>query len=52
MFIVKHRNIFFAITGVIAAIALASIAIFGLHLGLDFTGGTLVQATYADGSAS
>lgn len=46
MYIVTHRNIFFALTGIITAIALASIFIFGLHLGLEFTGGTLVEVTY------
>ncbi len=49
MFIVKHRNIFFAITGAITLVALASVFVFGLKLGLDFTGGTLVQATYPAG---
>src|SRR3989344_6276255 len=49
MIIVKNRSIFFAITGAIALAALVSIFAFGLHLGLDFTGGTLVQVTYPDG---
>ena len=47
MIIVKYRKIFFTITGAIVLAALCSIAVFGLHLGTDFTGGTLVQATYA-----
>ncbi len=49
MFIVRNRNIFFAITVAIVLAALASVFVFGLQLGLDFTGGTLVQATYASG---
>ena len=49
MFIVQHRKIFFAITGALAVISLAAIAIFGLKPGTDFTGGTLIQATYVDG---
>src|SRR3989344_7045508 len=49
MIIVKNRSIFFAITGAIALAALVSLFSFGLHLGLDFTGGTLVQVTYPDG---
>lgn len=49
MYIVRHRNIFFAITGIITVAALVSVFVFGLHLGLDFTGGTLVQVTYRDG---
>lgn len=49
MFIVNNRNIFFAITAVIVAASIASIAVFGLKLGLDFTGGTLIQSTYEGG---
>lgn len=49
MFIVKHRNIFFGLTGAITLAALISVFVFGLHPGLDFTGGTLVQATYPAG---
>ena len=46
MFIINHRTIFFAITGIVAVAAIASIAMFGLHLSIDFTGGTMVQVTY------
>ena len=49
MFIVKHRNVFFVISALITLAAIVSIAVFGLKLGLDFTGGTLIQATYAGG---
>lgn len=51
MIIVKHRGIFFGLTGAIVAAALISLVIFGLHPGIDFTGGTLVQATYPGGRA-
>lgn len=46
MFIVAHRNIFFALTGAVVIAALLSIGAFGLHLGIDFTGGTLAQISY------
>ncbi|MDO8514571.1 MAG: protein translocase subunit SecF [bacterium] len=46
MIIIKHRNIFFAVTGAIVLAALVSLFAFGLHLGTDFTGGTLVQVSY------
>lgn len=46
MIIVKHRIIFFALTGAIVLAAFVSLFAFGLHLGGDFTGGTLVQVTY------
>lgn len=49
MIIVKHRGIFFAITGAIVAVAILSLALFGLHPGIDFTGGTLAQVTYNAG---
>ncbi len=49
MIIVRNRNLFFGVTGTIVLAAIASIAVFGLHLGADFTGGTFVQATYQAG---
>lgn len=49
MIIVKHRGLFFSLTGALVALALASLIFFGLHLGIDFTGGTLVETTYAGG---
>src|SRR3989344_5886548 len=49
MFIVKYRKIFFGITGAIVLASLISLFVYGLHLGTDFTGGTLVQVTYPAG---
>lgn len=46
MFIVSHRKWFYALTALIVLASLASVAIFGLHLSSDFTGGTLVQVSY------
>lgn len=46
MIIVRHRGIFFAVTGLVTLLALASLAFYGLRLGADFTGGTLVQIRY------
>lgn len=46
MFIVSHRNWFFALTGLFVVAALISLATFGLHLGIDFTGGTLAEVSY------
>lgn len=46
MFIIKHRKAFFALTGLILVSAFISLAAFGLQLGIDFTGGTLVQVSY------
>ena len=49
MFIVKHRKVFFAITGALVVLALGALIFFGLHQGTDFTGGTLVQVKYEKG---
>ena len=46
MFIIKHKNIFFLITGALVLASLVSILVFGLRLGLDFTGGTLIEVGY------
>ena len=46
MIIVRHRIVFFAITGIITLVALASLAFYGLQLGTDFTGGSLVEVRY------
>ena len=49
MIIVQNRNIFFALTGAFVLASLLSFFIFGLHFGTDFTGGSLIQVTYANG---
>ncbi len=46
MIIVRHRAIFFGVTGLITLLALASLAFYGLRLGTDFTGGSLVEVRY------
>lgn len=46
MFIIQHRNIFFIVTGAVILTSLISLGVFGLHLGIDFTGGTLVEVRY------
>ncbi len=49
MYIIKHRSIFFAITAAITLASLIALAVFGLRLSIDFTGGTLVAARYEAG---
>ncbi len=49
MFIINHRGFFFWLTGLILAAALGAILIFGLPLGIDFTGGSLMQIGYPNG---
>ncbi len=48
MYIVTHRTIFFWITGVVLAFAVGAIAVFGLPLSIDFTGGSLVEVNYTN----
>jgi preprotein translocase subunit SecF len=48
MLIIKYRSFFFWLTGLILAAAVASITFFGLPLGIDFTGGSLVEVTYTN----
>jgi preprotein translocase subunit SecF len=49
MIIVKQRNIFFALTGLLVALCVGATLTFGLHLGTDFTGGTLAEFSYEGG---
>ena len=49
MYIVHHRKLFFWITGIILAAALSAIFVWGLPLGIDFTGGSLMQVNYPNG---
>lgn len=46
MYIVTHRRIFFTLTGILLAVAVGSILVFGLPLSIDFTGGSLVEVQY------
>lgn len=46
MNIVKYRRIFFVGSLILIAVALASLFSFGLNLGSDFTGGTVMEVEY------
>ncbi len=46
MFIVSHRRFFFWLTGLILAGALGALLVWGLPLGIDFKGGSLMQVKY------
>lgn len=47
MFIVKYKNIFLGISAFLTLAALFCIVFFGIRLGLDFTGGSLLEVEYA-----
>jgi len=46
MFVIKYRKIFFAISSLAVLLSLISIFYFGLNLGIDFKGGTIVEVEY------
>ena len=46
MYVIAHRKFFFWLTGVLLAAATLAIVVWGLPLGIDFTGGTLMQVNY------
>lgn len=48
MYIVHHRALFFWITGIMLTVAIGAILAFGLPLGIDFTGGSLMQVSYTN----
>lgn len=49
MFVVKFRNIFFALSALLIIVSIAAVVMFGFNLGIDFKGGTITQVSYAGG---
>ena len=49
MFIISHRKFFFWLTGAMLAMAIGAMFAWGLPLGIDFTGGSLMQVSYQGG---
>lgn len=47
MFIVKHRAVWYSISGVLIAASLAAVVVWGLKFGIDFTGGSLMEVQYS-----
>ncbi|MBU2574547.1 MAG: protein translocase subunit SecF [Elusimicrobia bacterium] len=43
---IAKRHIFFAVSGLALAVGIVSVAVKGANLGLDFTGGTLLQVKF------
>jgi len=49
MFIVQYRKIFFTISTLLVIGSIVSGLVFGLKLGTDFTGGSLLEVSYTEG---
>jgi len=50
MFIIKYRKFFFILSGALTLVALLSLAIFSpWNFGIEFTGGTILEAGFPDG---
>ncbi len=48
MNIVAHRNIFYTISTLLFVVSIGAVFLFGLRLGIDFTGGSLLGIEYPD----
>ncbi len=50
MFVVKYRKIFFALSTLLTAGAIALMVIFGFNFGIDFKGGSIMEVSYSANS--
>lgn len=50
MFVIKYKKFFVALSVLFVALSIASIAVFGLKLGIDFKGGSSLELVYSDGT--
>lgn len=46
MIIIRHRGVFFILSALLSIAAIGSLFVYGLNIGTDFTGGSLVQMRY------
>lgn len=51
MFIIKYKNILFAISGFLVLASIVATVIFGIRPSIEFTGGTLIEIGYPEGRA-
>jgi len=47
MDIIRHKHIFLSISGVLVLASIAALAVWGLKPGIDFTGGSLLEAEFS-----
>lgn len=48
MIIIKYRKIFYALSGILIALSVASLFVWGLNLGIDFKGGAIIEVSYPE----
>ena len=47
MFIINHRKVFFTLSAVLIIGSFVAMFVYGLKLGIDFKGGSLLEVSYA-----
>jgi preprotein translocase subunit SecF len=52
MFVIKHKNLFFALSAIFVVASIVAISMWGLRPGVDFTGGAIVEVSYASSTPS
>ncbi len=48
MFIIRYKNIFFAISGILVLLAITAMVYKGFNVGIDFTGGSMTEVSYTN----
>jgi len=46
--IIKYRYVFLAVSGILIVASIVSLVVFGLRLGIDFTGGSLLEVRFTE----
>lgn len=46
MFIIKYRKIFYALSGILIAMSIGAVSVWGLNFGIDFKGGAIIEVSY------
>ncbi|MEK7067966.1 MAG: protein translocase subunit SecF [Patescibacteria group bacterium] len=52
LWVIKYRKIFYTVTILITGASIVALAIFGLNLGIDFTGGTIWKVEFKNSAPS
>lgn len=49
MLIIKYRKIFYALSGILIAMSVGALLIWGFNFGIDFKGGAIIEVSYPEG---